>query len=175
MSWQRLLSFVLHKAVRRLSLNTSASCFPTLCSYLRQQRRHYKTHPADKQGILIVAGGRDMFANAAITIMTLRQHMQSQLPVEIVHFGQSELPPANLLSILQSLNKTSNNSTDWSGGRIYITDALHSSVQSRVGAHHKQYSDWKGFPAKPFALAYATRFQQVQARVQQHSCSCSTT
>lgn len=105
-----------------------------------------------------------MFANAAVTVLTLRRHLQCQLPVEIVHFGPEELPPSELLSLLQSLNSTSSNSSSADASdHIYITDALQTSLQSNVGVHHKQLKEWKGFPAKAFALAFATRFQQLCA------------
>lgn len=94
--------------------------------------------------------------------MTLRRQLQCQLPVEIIHFGPGELPASELLSLLQSLNTTSSNSSSAdAAGHLYITDALRSPAMSILGVHHKQLKEWKGFPAKAFALAFATRFQQV--------------
>jgi hypothetical protein len=112
-----------------------------------------------------------MFANAAITVMMLRRHLRSSLPVEIVHYGESELSK-EVLPILQELNSSSSaNSSEatakgWAFGPVYVTDALKSAPLSQLAAHHKPLKEIKSFPAKVYALVYATRFQQVCAAAQ---------
>jgi hypothetical protein len=39
---------------------------------------------SSQRGVLIVAGGRDMFANAAITLHVLRHHVHCSLPVAVM-------------------------------------------------------------------------------------------
>jgi hypothetical protein len=146
--------------VHLVMLNTFAAC-----RYREKQLERF-AQQGNQRGVLIVAGGRDMFANAAITVMMLRRHLRSSLPVEIVHFGDAELSK-DLLPILQELNSSSTNSSEaaakgWASGPVYVTDALQAAPLSQLAAHHKPLKEVKSFPAKVYALAYATRFQQVR-------------
>jgi hypothetical protein len=132
------------------------------CRYKEKQLERF-AQQGNQRGVLIVAGGRDMFANAAITVMMLRRHLRSSLPVEIVHYGDAELPK-ELLPILQELNSSSasNSNGAAASGPVYVTDALQAAPLSQLAAHHKPLKEVKSFPAKVYALAYATRFQQVR-------------
>jgi hypothetical protein len=115
-----------------------------------------------------------MFANAAITVMMLRRHLRSSLPVEIVHYGESELSK-EVLPILQELNSSSSaNSSEaaakgWAFGPVYVTDGLQAAPLSQLAPHHKPLTEIRSFPAKVYALTYATRFQQVSL----HACRCA--
>jgi hypothetical protein len=78
-----------------------------------------------------------------------------------VHYGAAELPK-ELLPILQELNSSSSSSDAVASGPVYVTDALQAAPLSQLAALHKPLKEIKSFPAKVYALAYATRFQQVR-------------
>jgi hypothetical protein len=137
--------------------------------------------PGSARGALIVAGGRDMFANAAITLHVLRRVLRSALPVEIVHFGGKELPPPKVLQLIAALNGSAVAAADGSsssgssgsgsssssavvGGPVFITDALAVAPPPEAAAGHLRgmAGGIKGFPAKVYALAHVTRFRQVR-------------
>jgi len=128
-----------------------------------------RSGPHHQQGVLIIAGGRDMFANAAITLRVLRQHLHSTVTVEIIHYGLKELPPPELLTYIASFNGTGddNSSRDSTGraavrGPVFITDALAAAPPDQVASLHRQLPEGiKGFPAKVYALTHATRFRKV--------------
>ncbi|KAF6257991.1 mannosyltransferase putative-domain-containing protein [Scenedesmus sp. NREL 46B-D3] len=131
----------------------------------REKQLERFSQQGNQRGVLIVAGGRDMFANAAITVMMLRRHLRSSLPVEIVHFGDAELSK-DLLPLLQELNSSSTNSSEaaakgWASGPVYVTDAMQAAPLSLLAPPHRPLKEVKSFPAKVYALTYATRFQQV--------------
>ncbi|WIA38847.1 hypothetical protein OEZ86_002124 [Tetradesmus obliquus] len=130
--------------------------------YKEKQLQRF-SQQGNQRGVLIVAGGRDMFANAAVSIMMLRRHLRSSLPVEIVHYGESELSK-EVLPILQELNSSSSSEAaakGWASGPVFVTDALQAAPLSQLAAHHKPLKEIRSFPAKVYALTYATRFQQV--------------
>lgn len=135
-------------------------------SYKDLQRQAF-AKPGNGRGVLIVAGGRDMFANAAITVMVLRRALRSSLPVEIVHYGAKERP-AEVVEILQAMNGSSYGSSEagqaWTPGPVYVTDAYEAAPPHKLGWHHKETKEVKSFPAKVYALAFVTRFQQVRGR-----------
>jgi hypothetical protein len=79
-----------------------------------------------------------------------------------VHYGAAELPK-ELVPILQELNSSSTNSSGAvASGPVYVTDALQAAPLSQLADLHKPLKEIKSFPAKVYALAYATRFQQVR-------------
>lgn len=129
-------------------------------SALMKMQQQFQDQPSNHHGILIVAGGRDMFANAAITLHILRHTLRSTLPVEIVHFGDQELPQ-DVLAVIRSYNGTTNidnrqtaaaadrkqarrhlrqetQPTQLQGhGMVYVTDALQASPQHEVAVQHR--------------------------------------
>eukprot|EP00882_Tetradesmus_deserticola_P012944 GHRQ01013721.1.p1 GENE.GHRQ01013721.1~~GHRQ01013721.1.p1 ORF type:complete len:212 (+),score=51.20 GHRQ01013721.1:401-1036(+) len=131
----------------------------------REKQLERFSQQGNQRGVLIVAGGRNMFANAAITVVMLRRHLRSSLPVEIVHYGEAELSK-DLLPILQELNSSQISpeaaAKGWVSGPVYVTDALQAAPPSQLAPVHKRLKEIKSFPAKVYALTYATRFQQVR-------------
>lgn len=133
-----------------------------------QQQLDARSGPVNQQGVLIVAGGRDMFANAAISLTVLRNHIRSSIPVEIVHFGPSELPAPELLAYIKSFNgsaqtnssstlgangtsttvgsdtnSTSNSSSATSSvqgvlGPVFITDAMEVAPPEKAVPFHRK-------------------------------------
>src|SRR6185503_9953030 len=55
------------------------------------------------QGIVICAGGPRMFTNAYVLIHVLRRHLGCQLPIEVWHFGPTELSP-RMADLLRELD-----------------------------------------------------------------------
>lgn len=139
------------------------------CRYVRQLEAGF-SKPGNQRGMLIVAGGRDMFANAAITLHVLRGVIRSTVPVEIVHFGPKELPPHEILDFISSLNNTAAagggaSTSRFTSGPVYITDALASAPPNLTAGHHRTLPEGiKGFAAKVYAVTHATRFKQVRDR-----------
>jgi len=107
-----------------------------LTSALMKMQQQFQDQPSNHHGILIVAGGRDMFANAAITLHILRHTLRSTLPVEIVHFGDQELPQ-DVLAVIRSYNGTTNIDNRQRHGMVYVTDALQASPQHEVAVQHR--------------------------------------
>lgn len=178
-----LLSSVFHRTQCLFSSSaqrrTAQCCWPHImasaraaapaasCRYKEKQLQRF-SQQGNQRGVLIVAGGRDMFANAAVSIMMLRRHLRSSLPVEIVHYGESELSK-EVLPILQELNSSSSSEAaakGWASGPVFVTDALQAAPLSQLAAHHKPLKEIRSFPAKVYALTYATRFQQVRTQEQ---------
>lgn len=154
-----------------------------------QQQLDARSGPDNQQGVLIVAGGRDMFANAAISITVLRNHIRSSIPVEIVHFGPSELPAPELLAYIKTFNgsgigpadststssvtsSTDRNGTDSTStssssdqgvlGPVFVTDALEVAPPEKAAPLHRKLPEgFKSFPAKVYALTHVTRFRKV--------------
>jgi hypothetical protein len=116
------------------------------CSYVKTFAASFD-QPGHRRGVLITAGGRDMLANALITIRILRHHLDCNLPVEVVYYGKNELEPA-LGQLLGQENKTS--------APVYLVDGL----KVQQPKHHAQV-EIKGFATKVFSLCYVTRFREV--------------
>jgi hypothetical protein len=57
------------------------------------------------RGIVISAGGVSMFTNAYVLIHVLRKHLSCMLPIEVWHFGGTELSP-RMRSLLRELDVT---------------------------------------------------------------------
>ncbi|MEI9899473.1 MAG: hypothetical protein WDN31_04295 [Hyphomicrobium sp.] len=55
------------------------------------------------RGIVIPAGGAQVFVNAYVLISVLRRHLHCALPIEVWHFGGGELSP-RMKSLLRALD-----------------------------------------------------------------------
>lgn len=58
--------------------------------------------PCKGRGIVVCAGGAQMFTNAYVLIHVLRNHLRSRLPIEVWHLGPEELSPA-MIGLLDEL------------------------------------------------------------------------
>lgn len=91
------------------------------------------------RGLVVVAGGARMFTNAYVLLHVLRHTLKSQIPVELWHFGQSEISPA-MVSLVDPLG-------------VRLVDAV--PLLAATGADIKD-----GWQLKSFALAHS-RFAEV--------------
>ena len=72
---------------------------------------HDAQHLLDGRGIVIAAGGASVFTNAFVLVHILRRHLHCKLPIEIWHFGVSELSP-RMQSLLRDLDVRTVDATD---------------------------------------------------------------
>ena len=63
----------------------------------------YPEHRFRGDGIVICAGGASIFTNAYVLIHVLRCSLQCTLPIEVWHFGESEIS-ARMRVLLQGLD-----------------------------------------------------------------------
>jgi len=89
------------------------------------------TAESPTRGILIVAGTRHQLANALVTIMVLRQSLNSSLPVEIVYYGAAEYDDL-MAQILHRYNDTA-----VGAGSIFLVDGLEKAKGLDLGYHYK--------------------------------------
>ncbi|KAF8061351.1 MNN24 [Scenedesmus sp. PABB004] len=111
------------------------------------------------RGVLIVAGGRDQFANALILLRVLRgPRVRCRLPAEVVHYGARELDPRAAAAMRAHAAAT--------GTALRILDGAAAGGGGGGGAlvpppHRAPPGGVTGFRAKVHALAYVTSFDQV--------------
>lgn len=91
------------------------------------------------QGIVICAGGARVFTNAYVLVTVLRNTLGCELPIEVWHFGASEMSPA-MATLLQELD-------------VEVVSALPSIAASGLPIRD-------GWQLKPFALQHC-RFEEV--------------
>jgi hypothetical protein len=89
------------------------------------------TAESPTRGILIVAGTRHQLANALVTIMVLRQSLNSSLPVEIVYYGAAEYDDL-MAQILHRYNDTA-----VGAGSIFLVDGLEKANGLDLEYHYK--------------------------------------
>ena len=95
--------------------------------------------PFTGRGIVISAGGAQVFTNAYVLVFVLRRTLKSTLPIEVWHLGEAEMTPA-MRELLEALD-------------VSVVDA------HRVLAEHPaRIAD--GWQLKPYALM-RSRFAEV--------------
>ncbi|MDB5540992.1 MAG: hypothetical protein JWQ89_2719 [Devosia sp.] len=91
------------------------------------------------RGLVVVAGGARVFTNAFVLLHMLRHALDSALPVELWHFGASEMSPA-MAALLEPLD-------------VVLVDA-----EPLIAAKGANVRD--GWQLKPFAMLHS-RFEEV--------------
>lgn len=99
---------------------------------LRETRPAYPAERFHGRGIVIVAGGAQIFTNAYVLISVLRRTLACVLPIEVWHFGAQEMSHS-MAALLREMDVT-------------VVDAF-----PRVEAAGATITD--GWQLKPFALA----------------------
>ena len=72
-------------------------------SQLEELCRNGSERAFSGRGIVIAAGGVNIFTNAYVLIHLLRKHLNCSLPIEVWHFGMAELSP-RMQSLLHELD-----------------------------------------------------------------------
>ena len=118
---------------------TPAEDLRALAARLRTWRPAYDATRFSGRGIVVCAGGAQIFTNAYVLVSVLRRTLGCRLPIDVWHFGAAEMSPS-MAAMLRELD-------------VSVVDAL-----PHIAAEHARVRD--GWQLKPFAMLNC-RFEEV--------------